>query len=212
MDKSTEWTNQLCCFAGGDCGSQALKKDDFRQALHSIKWKGDFEELWMELVFQIKEANGLSACHTVTEIPAAEITAFFSSDTYSFEHKIQAASASLLGVCQTTMSEFDSDGDGYISGSELERMAEVISSRSNIFFSPDDIKLQLDADNEGKISLESLSASIFGPYAAAAAKVATSRTPLAIPPHTPWPPQILTQPDEFLLIQIPPGIQTTPPA
>jgi hypothetical protein len=207
-------TGLLCSFVDTNCGSRALTKEKFREALQGIKWKGDFEEFWTELVYQIKEDCGQNIHHSVaqsvSEIQTDELASFYGSDKYSFAKKIQTACASLFGICNAIMSEFDSDGDGYIAGDELEMMATVISSRARTIFSPDDIKHQLDADSNGKISLEKLTSSIFGPYAAAAAKAASRATPFDMPQHTPWSWQIIDQPDEFLVLQAPPGTPLPP--
>ena len=202
-------TGLLCSFVDSNCGSRALTKNFFREALEGIKWKGDFEEFWTEFVYQIKEDCGQNVPHSVaqnvSEIQTHEIASFYGSDKYAFAKKIQTACASLSGICNSIMSEFDSDGDGYIAGDELEMMAKVISSRARMHFSPEDIKHQLDADSNGRISLEKLASSIFGPYAAAAAKATTRATPFDMPQHTPWSSRIIDQPDEFLVLQAPPG-------
>jgi hypothetical protein len=64
---------------------------------------------------------------SVSEIQKDEIASFYGSDKYAFAANIQTACASLSGICNTIMSEFDSDGDGYIAGDELMRIATARS-------------------------------------------------------------------------------------
>ena len=152
--------------ANSQC-STVLLRDSFERALGTIGWSGDFEGIWSDLVQQCKAAAGQKVDAELARqaplLQAGELLAFYSRTSYLSDADIQKASAQLFEIARKILEIFDADRDGYISGTELTRLSENISTLSGVHHSVEDVLLQLDADHDGCISFDDLSRALAGP-------------------------------------------------
>jgi hypothetical protein len=201
----------LLDFANGT-KSRVVKRSLFLDALRNIQWSGCFSTFWAELVQQCKASVNqnldLSSSLKVEELPSQEVLAFFHSNSYPCNDDIIRAASELEAIIHSIMYEFDKDKDGFIAGDEINWMAEVLSTRSSVAFSVQDILRQLDVDSDQKISLCDLTMAIIGPNHedAQLPLIFPSRHERLVPPIF-WPTEavgLVPPAHDLFLIRVPP--------
>jgi Ca2+-binding EF-hand superfamily protein len=201
-DIAIRCAENLCAFANGGCGSNRLQKDRFEAAIKSLGWRGNFADLWIELVQQCKSTTGNNVdAQRVSELNFEELRLFYQSGTYSFSSQIELARDSLLDLSGKTLQTFDTDGDGYIAGEELTSMATAISLSAGLQFSVEDLLRQLDSDADARISLADLKSFILG----TSADLNSTSSPPAPLAQTHWSPDMLAKPEDYFVVQAPEG-------